>query len=264
MKIKLIDGTTYTVSRAEVTNGRLEIDFHGRLAEELQKIFSEQGNLTNIELLTDEGEKFGDVPGWTVYAGVMTLGDTGTVILTKSIDATDQRITAAESNALQAKAIAEDLRNNGVPVEQDAILNASVMVARVNAQELGDNDALKAKAIYNTWEELVTQGFTADKSGYKFTYGNELYKTVQGYQAFQAEWVPGEGTESIFTRIDEIHTGTKGDPIPAARNMEYIKGLYYLDSGELYLMNRAGMGEGEGVVLQFLPSELVGQYFEII
>lgn len=264
MKIKLINGTICDVSRAEVTNGRLEIDFKNKQAEDLQEIFTSSGNLNIIELLTDANEKFGDLPGWTVYGGVITFGDTKTVILTKSTDDTDRRITEAESKALQAKTIAEDLRDNGVPVERDAVLNASIMVARVSAQTLDDNEALKAKAIYSTWEELVSRGFTADKAGYKFTYGNALYKTVQNYQTFQAEWVPGEGTESIFTRIDEVHSGMIEDPIPAARNMEYIKGIYYLDGGKIYLMNRAGMEVGEGVTLQFMPSELIGQYFELV
>lgn len=67
MKIKLVDGTVYPVNRAEITNGRLEIDFQTQSSETLQEIFTEPGNLANIELLTDAGDKFGDVPGWTVF-----------------------------------------------------------------------------------------------------------------------------------------------------------------------------------------------------
>ena len=106
-KIKLIDGAVHEVTRVEVTNGRLEIDFQGRTAEELQDTFSVPSLLTNIELLTETEEKFGDVPGWTVYGGVMTLGDTKTVILTKAIDVTEQRLTYAEANAIAANTAAE-------------------------------------------------------------------------------------------------------------------------------------------------------------
>ena len=67
MKIKLINGYTYTVTRAEVTNGRFEIDFKDKSCEEIQEIFSDPANLTNIELLTMDGEKFGQVPGYTKY-----------------------------------------------------------------------------------------------------------------------------------------------------------------------------------------------------
>ncbi len=107
MKIKLIDGSVHEVTRAEITNGRLEIDFQGKTAEELQDIFSFPALLTNIELLTNLDEKTGDVPGWTVYGGVMTLGDTKTVILTKAIDVTEQRLTYAEANAIAANTAAE-------------------------------------------------------------------------------------------------------------------------------------------------------------
>ncbi len=106
-KIKLIDGSVHEITRAEVTNGRLEIDFQGRTAEELQDIFSTPALLTNIELLTENEENFGDVPGWTVYGGVMTLGDTKTVILTKAIDVTEQRLTNAEARSIAANTAAE-------------------------------------------------------------------------------------------------------------------------------------------------------------
>lgn len=107
MKIKLIDGSVYDVTRAEVTNGRLEIDFQNKTAEEIQAVFSTPALLTNIELLTDNEDKTGDVPGWTVYGGVMTLGDTKTVILTKSVNVTEQRLADAEANAIAANSVAE-------------------------------------------------------------------------------------------------------------------------------------------------------------
>ena len=107
MKIKLINGTIYAVSRAEVTNGRLEIDFRDKPAEEIQNIFTIPGNLTNIELLTDENEKFGDLPGWTVYSGVFLKGDIKTVILTKETDSVQERLTNIQAKALEANALAE-------------------------------------------------------------------------------------------------------------------------------------------------------------
>ena len=107
MKIKLLNGNIYDVVRAEVTNGRLELDFQNKTAEELQDIFSVPAPLTNIELLTDNEDKTGDVPGWTVYGGVMTLGDIKTVILTKSINVTEQRLADAEANAIAANILAE-------------------------------------------------------------------------------------------------------------------------------------------------------------
>ena len=46
--------------------------------------------------------------------------------------------------------------------------------------------------------------------------------------------------------------------------MEYIKGKYYAENESIYLMNRQGMAEGESVTLYYLPSQLVGIYFEKI
>ena len=63
--------------------------------------------------------------------------------------------------------------------------------------------------------------------------------------------------------VSKGQTGTIDDPIDAARGMEYVYGLYYLDSedGKLYLCQRIGEAAGGTVVLQYLPHELVGHYF---
>ena len=45
--------------------------------------------------------------------------------------------------------------------------------------------------------------------------------------------------------------------------MEYIKGKYYSEDGRVYKMDRAGMEDGESIVLQYLPSQLLGQYFSL-
>lgn len=110
MKIKLVNGTVYAVTRAEVTNGRLEIDFNDRTAEEAQTIFGNPAEVSNIELLTGDGEKFGELPGWTVYGGATLLGGTVTVILTKEINSTAERITNAEARALSASTTAESAK----------------------------------------------------------------------------------------------------------------------------------------------------------
>lgn len=78
----------------------------------------------------------------------------------------------------------------------------------------------------------------------------------------QADWPP-HSTPAMWTIIDLEHTGTQDDPIPAARGMEYEYGKYYLDSedGKTYLCERTGEAAGGKIVLQYLPHELVGNYF---
>ena len=100
--------------------------------------------------------------------------------------------------------------------------------------------------------------------GYRFYYNGELYKCVNPNPTFQNDWVPGINTSALYVRIDE--SGAGGDPsnpITAARGMEYVYGLYYLDpeDNKVYLCSRSGEAEGGTVVLAYLPHELVGHYF---
>lgn len=131
------------------------------------------------------------------------------------------------------------------------------------AQSLPDADGLKAKALYPRWETLVKKGSVTAEVGFRFTHGGNLYKCVNANPTFQADWIPGDGTAALYIRVDEAHAGTLADPIPAARSMEYTYGLYYSDSedGKVYLCTRIGEAEGGKIVLQYLPHELVGQYF---
>lgn len=110
MKIELVDGSVHKVARAEVTNGRFEIDFKEGSCEEIQEIFINPANLACIELQTVDGEKFGEVPGYTVYSGVMFMGDTKTVILAQGTDKALERITNAEARALYASTTAESAK----------------------------------------------------------------------------------------------------------------------------------------------------------
>lgn len=129
---------------------------------------------------------------------------------------------------------------------------------QINTLSVDDNTALRMKSYYPTWQELTATQFTAEKSGYKFTYGEDLYKTIPPEQQFLPNWIPGQGTESIFERIDEIHAGTKEDPIPYKVNMEVFKDKYYLEDGILYLCI-----EDSKQPLQYKASELP-RYFEVV
>ena len=110
MKIKLVDGSVHSVTRAEVTDGRFEIDFKEESCEDIQEIFLDPVNLASIELQTLDGEKFGEVPGYTVYSGIMFMGDTKTVILAQETDKVQERITNAEAKALSASVAAESAK----------------------------------------------------------------------------------------------------------------------------------------------------------
>ena len=121
---------------------------------------------------------------------------------------------------------------------------------------LEDADAVKAKELYARWAVGV-----AVAVGDRLLYGERLYRVTQAHTT-QEGWEPDK-TPAMFTVIDEEHTGTQEDPIPAAKGMEYTYGLYYTDpeDGKLYRCERTGEQPGGKVTLQFLPHELVGLYF---
>lgn len=87
----------------------------------------------------------------------------------------------------------------------------------------------------------------------------DLYKTIQPELTIQAHYPPGEGTESMYTRIDETHDGSKYDPIPYEGNMALVNGKYYVQDGVTYLCNR-----DTGNPVYHALSELVGLYVKKI
>lgn len=273
MKIRLVDKTIYSVNRAEIVDGRLEIDFADKTAEEVQAIFQVPANLAAIDLLTDADDQFGQLAGWSVYGGVTLVGDTKTAILTKAPNVTEERITAAEADALAAKTAAaeqaqdiaklqEQVAEGGTGVDQE-LFAATAVVARANAQALTDEQALEAKVLYPEWDPASA----AYAEGFKVLYDGILYKCISAHTS-QADWAPGVAP-SLWTAIENgEHAGTKEDPIPVpdtvtTAGMEYEKGKYYVENSMVYVMDRQGMEEGGKVTLYFAPSALVGQYFSV-
>lgn len=122
---------------------------------------------------------------------------------------------------------------------------------------LTDEQALTVKSAYRKWEDLVADG-NAVAIGTRFVYGDKLFKTTQDGYTFVSHYIPGStGTESLFTAIDESHSGTISDPIPYDGNMELESGKYYSQNGVIYVCNR----NSESPVYHAL-TELVGLYVE--
>ena len=133
------------------------------------------------------------------------------------------------------------------------------------SQSLDDADVIEMPSILPKWEDLVAARYTVDEKQvpFKFQYNGEPYKCIKAGQNFQAQWIPGLATASIFTRIaQESESGSIDNPITAARGMEYEYGKYYLDpeDGKTYLCKRKD--ETGTITLNYLPHELVLHYFE--
>lgn len=132
-------------------------------------------------------------------------------------------------------------------------------VIEQSAQSLEDAVALTAVELFPKWKELVEKGTEVEK-GFRFQYEDKLYRTEQPKYTFVKQYVPGEvGTESLFSKVDETHTGTIDDPIPYEVNMEIYNGLYYIQNGVIYLCIR-----DSGQPLQHDLSALVGNYVEVV
>lgn len=132
-------------------------------------------------------------------------------------------------------------------------------VIEAAAVSLPDSEAAAAVELFPAWAYPVSYAVGDRRSD-----GGKLYKCQQAHTS-QEGWNPA-ATPALWAVVDVDHAGTQDDPIPAARGMEYIYGLYYLDGedGKTYKCERTGEQAGGKITLQYLPHELVGNYFKAV
>ena len=143
-----------------------------------------------------------------------------------------------------------------VTVERAAELRPMIEAA---ATSLPDGEAATAVELFPKWAYPVSYAV-----GNRVSDDGKLYKCQQAHTS-QEGWKPS-ATPALWVVVDVAHAGTLDDPIPASRGMEYEYGKYYLDGedGNTYLCQRTGEAAGGTIVLQYMPHELVGQYFEAV
>ena len=119
-----------------------------------------------------------------------------------------------------------------------------------------DTDAAKNPMLFLPWE-----ADTKYAAGDRRRHDGKVYKCLQAHTS-QVGWEP-QAVPALWVAINTSSPGTIDDPIPAARGMEYEYGKYYLDPEDkkTYLCKR--LNETGTIVLQYLPHELIGQYFEV-
>ena len=143
----------------------------------------------------------------------------------------------------------------GAPVTYARAMELRPIIEQA-AVSLSDGEAASVPELITAWAYPVDYA-----EGDRRSYGGKVHKCRQAHTS-QADWTPDK-TPALWAVIDAEHAGTQADPIPAARGMEYEYGKYYLDGedGKVYLCERTGEQAGGKITLQYLPHELVGQYF---
>lgn len=124
--------------------------------------------------------------------------------------------------------------------------------ARIDAESNTDEQAVKLKSLYPEWEDIA-DGESLEE-GKRVNYMDVLYKVIVTHDK-QSTWNPKDSA-SLFTPINESHSGTIEDPIPWVIGMVAENGRYYIDEDILYLCI-----ESSGVGLYAQPKDLP-RYFE--
>ena len=121
------------------------------------------------------------------------------------------------------------------------------------AKNLSDNDALNSIELFPVWS-----GVEDYAQGERCRYRGKLYRCYNPITA-NPTWTP-DVTPAHWERVTVGEDGTLDNPITAATGMRYYKDLYYRDGDRIYLCTRDDTGNG--TILQYTPSQLVGIYFE--
>ena len=123
------------------------------------------------------------------------------------------------------------------------------------AAKLTDSEALTSAELFERWSG---RAYTA---GERVTDGGVIYKAKQDIAA-NPTWQPSLTPALWEPLAPPTETGTADNPITAAVGMTYVTGLYYKEGNKLYICKRAGTPDGTEIMLYYLPSHLIGQYFE--
>lgn len=229
MKLIFNDATEVSVQQVEPHGDYLRVLTVGNTPDQLKVLFTDSSRTARM-IVQERGQTVATYEGYTAfYRTEIYTGQIYGVMMYKQ---------------------------ETLPEAQSQMVQAAVLVAQMQAQELDDSQALTVKAIYPQWDEVIGQTV---KQGFKFLYGDALYKVIQpDGLTIQEQYIPGEGTESLYAVINETNAGTQEDLIPYNGNMALENGKYYSQGGVIYLCNR----DTEIPVYQALK-DLVGLYVEV-
>lgn len=159
-----------------------------------------------------------------------------------SAELTEKQAMVDSATATFNALIASDIQNDTKEISNNMILDNADMLSK-------------------PWE-VGTPNEVGDIVWYMIGDVKQYYEVIQPTENADPNHTPNI-VPAVFVAINKTNAGTIDDPIPAVRGMEYEYGKYYLDNedGKIYICKR---GEETGtIVLQYLPHELIGHYFEL-
>ena len=197
---------------------------------------------------------FTDNVQWSIVYGTQTIPQDDFIIAGPVTDNRNGTVSVR-----MGKATAAEVSNviTGGPVSDMATAYTMRAVIEDSVTALDDETAATVPSLFTPW----TVGEAVEVGDRRY-YAPRLYKAAQAHTT-QADWTPDK-TPALWAVVgDPSEAGTIDDPITAARGMEYEYGLYYFDpeDGKTYLCEREGEEAGGKIILQYLPHELVDQYF---
>ena len=120
---------------------------------------------------------------------------------------------------------------------------------------LPDEQALESIELFPAWEPIA---YTV---GDRCRYNGKLYKCYNAITGDNPTWTPDVTAAHWEVVAKPEEEGTLNNPIAAEVGMRYYKDKYYLDGGKIYRCIRDD-SNGQGTILYYVPSQLVGIYFE--
>lgn len=270
MKIKLANGTMYDgvvninpTSIDGVETSQAEIIITSGVYDTIKRNFNTLENIAVIEVMNEQGYPLMDpLVSYSYYS--ITEMNNGSIVVTMIKDEISSKIKQMQE---QVSILQDEMLNQQTQFEGGELLNSAILLARMQARELSDVEALQVKNLYNAWEkDVIGYAYSMDNPDDKRrTYDNRLWNLQKDHNK-QEDWYPG-ADPTLWMEVIEGHEGTLEDPIPVPDSVttsgfEYEYGKYYIENDIIYLAKREGKEDGEKEKLFFPPSSLIGQYFE--
>lgn len=207
-----------------------------------------------LELTIQEAlDLFVDGLQWAIVYGTQIIPQDDFIIAGPITDNRDGTVSVRMGKAT-ATEVSNVITGGAVDLPTAYAMRA---VIEESVASLDDETAVTVPSLFTPW----TVGEAVNVGDRRY-YAPRLYKVVQAHTT-QADWTP-DVTPALWAVVgDPGEAGTIDDPITAARGMEYEYGKYYFDpeDSKIYLCERTGEAEGGKIILQYLPHELIGQYF---